>query len=126
MFLPTASGREERGAAEGSEENQGQAPILTFLNLAYTERQGQFLAYIHQYSIVNGCAPAEAGMQRFFQITPPSVHSTKNKQGLFLEQTRGEGVALGITVRFSSYIWKRIDGFILDSLKEELARERAK
>ena len=27
-------------------------------------------------------------------------------------------------VRFSSYIWKRIDGFILDSLKEELARDR--
>lgn len=27
-------------------------------------------------------------------------------------------------VRFSSYIWKRMDGFILDSLKEELARER--
>jgi SOS-response transcriptional repressor LexA len=45
------------------------------LNPTYTERQGQFLAYIHQYSIVNGCAPAEADMQRFFQITPPSVHS---------------------------------------------------
>ena len=28
-------------------------------------------------------------------------------------------------VKFSSYIWKRIDGFILDSLKEELARERS-
>ena len=27
-------------------------------------------------------------------------------------------------VRFSSYIWKRIDGFILDYLKEELAREK--
>ena len=27
-------------------------------------------------------------------------------------------------VRFSSYIWKRIDGFILDYLKEELSRER--
>lgn len=27
-------------------------------------------------------------------------------------------------VRFSSYIWKRIDGFILDSLKKELSRER--
>src|SRR3989339_2100597 len=26
-------------------------------------------------------------------------------------------------VRFSSYIWKRIDGFILDSLKAELERE---
>ena len=27
-------------------------------------------------------------------------------------------------VKFSSYIWKRIDGFILDFLKKELARER--
>ena len=26
-------------------------------------------------------------------------------------------------VRFSSYIWKRIDGFILDSLKKEIERE---
>ena len=40
-----------------------------------TERQGQFLAYISQYSLVNGCAPAEADMQRFFQISAPSVHS---------------------------------------------------
>lgn len=27
-------------------------------------------------------------------------------------------------VRFSSYIWKRIDGFIIDSLKKELRREK--
>jgi DNA-directed RNA polymerase specialized sigma subunit len=27
-------------------------------------------------------------------------------------------------VRFASYIWKRIDGFILDFLKKELGRER--
>jgi DNA-directed RNA polymerase specialized sigma subunit len=27
-------------------------------------------------------------------------------------------------VKFSSYIWKRIDGFILDSLKKELKRDR--
>ena len=40
-----------------------------------TQRQAQFLAYIHQYSVLNGCAPAEADMQRFFKITPPSVHS---------------------------------------------------
>lgn len=45
------------------------------MNPAPTERQGQFLAYIHQYSLVNGCAPAEADMQRYFQITPPSVHA---------------------------------------------------
>ena len=57
----------------------------TFMTPTYTERQGQFLAYIHQYSILNGCAPAEADMQRFFQITPPSVHSmvlTLERRGL--------------------------------------------
>lgn len=27
-------------------------------------------------------------------------------------------------VRFSSYVWKRIDGFILDSLKKEIEREK--
>jgi len=27
-------------------------------------------------------------------------------------------------VRFSSYIWKRVDGFILDFLKESVAREK--
>jgi DNA-binding MarR family transcriptional regulator len=41
---------------------------------AYTTRQGQFLAYTNQYSILNGCAPSEAEMERFFRLTPPSVH----------------------------------------------------
>ena len=27
-------------------------------------------------------------------------------------------------VRFSSYIWKRIDGFIIDYIKNELEKER--
>ena len=47
----------------------------TSMNPAPTERQGQFLSYIHQYSFVNACAPAEADMQRYFQITPPSLHA---------------------------------------------------
>ena len=67
-------------------------------NPTYTERQGQFLAYIHQYSIVNGCAPAEADMQRFFQITPPSVHSmvlTLERRGLI---RRVPGQARSITL----------------------------
>jgi len=40
---------------------------------AHTARQGQFLAYIHQYNMVNGCAPAEADMQRFFQSSLRSL-----------------------------------------------------
>ena len=71
---------------------------LTSMNPTYTERQGQFLAYIHQYSILNGCAPAEADMQRFFQITPPSVHSmvlTLERRGLI---RRVPGRARSITL----------------------------
>ena len=69
-----------------------------FRNPTYTERQGQFLAYINQYIILNGRAPAEADMQRFFQITPPSVHSmvlTLERRGLI---RRVPGRARSITV----------------------------
>jgi len=41
---------------------------------AFTELQGQYLAFIYAYSKVHGRSPAEADMQRFFQVTPPSVH----------------------------------------------------
>ena len=41
----------------------------------FTEKQGQYLAFIYMYSLVNGRPPAEADMQRFFEVTPPSVHN---------------------------------------------------
>jgi Mn-dependent DtxR family transcriptional regulator len=41
----------------------------------FTEAQGQYLAFIYMYSLVNGRPPAEADMQRFFRVTPPSVHN---------------------------------------------------
>ena len=70
------------------------------MNPAYSERQGQFLAYIHQYSMVNGCAPAEADMQRFFQITPPSVHSmvlTLERRG-FIRRVPGQARSITVIV----------------------------
>ena len=70
------------------------------MNPTFTERQGQFLAYIHQYSLVNGCAPAEADMQRFFQITPPSVHFmvlTIERRGL-IRRTPGQARSITLTV----------------------------
>lgn len=42
--------------------------------LPYTPKQGQYLAYIHQYSQLNGQAPAEHEIQAFFGVTPPTVH----------------------------------------------------
>jgi Mn-dependent DtxR family transcriptional regulator len=40
----------------------------------YTPRQGQFLAFIYYYTKLNGRPPAEAAMQRYFCVSPPSVH----------------------------------------------------
>jgi len=40
----------------------------------FTDKQGQYLAYIHTYTLLNGRPPAETDLQRFFKVTPPSVH----------------------------------------------------
>ncbi len=41
----------------------------------FTPKQGQYLAFIYNYTALHGNAPAEAEMQRFFEVTPPTVHS---------------------------------------------------
>jgi DNA-binding FadR family transcriptional regulator len=50
---------------------------------AFTPLQGQYLAFIHAYTLVNGRPPAEHEMMRFFQVTPPTVH----RMVVTLEQT---------------------------------------
>ena len=40
----------------------------------FTPKQGQYLAFIDAYTRVIGRPPAEADMQRFFSVTPPTVH----------------------------------------------------
>jgi len=40
----------------------------------FRDKQGQYLAFIYAYSRIFRRAPAEADMQRHFQVTPPSVH----------------------------------------------------
>lgn len=44
------------------------------MNRRITEKQGQYLAFIYYYTKLNGRPPAEADMQRYFRVTPPSVH----------------------------------------------------
>jgi DNA-binding MarR family transcriptional regulator len=40
----------------------------------FSAREGQYLAFIHAYTNVNGRPPAQADMARFFRVTPPTVH----------------------------------------------------
>jgi len=65
----------------------------------FTPRQGQYLACIHAYTLVNNRPPAQADMQRFFRVTPPTVHQmllTLEKAGLI---SRKPGTARSITVK---------------------------
>jgi DNA-binding MarR family transcriptional regulator len=65
---------------------------------AFTDKQGQYLAFIHAYTLVMGRPPAEADLQRFFAVTPPSVHQmvlTLERQGLI---SRKPGIARSIQV----------------------------
>ena len=43
---------------------------------SYTHKQGEYFASIYYYTKVNGRAPSEADMQKYFGVTPPSVHQT--------------------------------------------------
>jgi DNA-binding MarR family transcriptional regulator len=63
----------------------------------FTEKQGQYLAFIYVYAHIFRQAPAEADMQRHFRVTPPSVHQMVlglERGGLI---TRQPGVARSIT-----------------------------
>jgi Mn-dependent DtxR family transcriptional regulator len=64
----------------------------------FTPKQGQYLAFISAYIRIFRRPPAEADMQRYFRVTPPSVH----QMVLTLERTglirRKPGVARSIEV----------------------------
>jgi DNA-binding MarR family transcriptional regulator len=64
----------------------------------FTQKQGQYLAFIDAYTLVNGRPPAQADIQRFFRVTPPTVHQmllTLEKAQLI---SRKPGVARSIVV----------------------------
>ena len=57
----------------------------------FTDKQGQYLAFIHAYCRVMSQPPAEADMQRHFKVTPPTVHQmvlTLERAGLITRQPR--------------------------------------
>ena len=65
---------------------------------SFTDKQGQYLAFIDAYTRVHGRPPAEADIQRHFGVTPPSVHQmvlTLERAGLI---RRVPGMARSIQV----------------------------
>jgi Mn-dependent DtxR family transcriptional regulator len=57
----------------------------------FTPKQGQYLAFIHLYTRLHRRPPAEADMQEYFRVSPPSVHQmvlTLERAGLVRRQPR--------------------------------------
>jgi hypothetical protein len=67
----------------------------------FTNKQGQYLAFIYNYSKIHGRAPAESDLQRYFQTTPPSVHQMIKTLELngFIERTPGQARSIRLLVR---------------------------
>ena len=68
----------------------------------FTEKQGQYLAFIHHYVKINGRSPAEADMQRYFSVTPPTVHQMVVKLEALGLIKRQPGVARSIKLLVDS------------------------
>jgi repressor LexA len=66
----------------------------------YTQKQGQYLAFIYYYRKIHGRAPAEAEMQQYFRVSPPSVHQmvlTLEARGLIV-RTPGQARSIRLLI----------------------------
>ena len=70
---------------------------------SFTKLQGQYLAFIVAYVKLNRRPPAEADFQRYFDVTPPSVHNmilTLERRGL-IKRTPGRSRSVEVVVPLS-------------------------
>jgi Mn-dependent DtxR family transcriptional regulator len=66
----------------------------------YTEKQGQYLAFIYYYSKIHGPSPSEAEMRQYFRVSPPSVHQmilTLEARGL-IKRTPGQARSIHLLI----------------------------
>ena len=69
----------------------------------FTRLQGQYLAFVVAYVKLNRRAPAEADFQRYFDVTPPSVHNmilTLERRGL-ISRIPGQSRSIEVLVPLS-------------------------
>jgi hypothetical protein len=67
---------------------------------SFTAKQGQYLAFIYNYTKIHGLAPAEGDLERYFRVSPPSIHEmikTLHRNGL-IERTPGQARSIRLLV----------------------------
>lgn len=75
----------------------------------FTQLQGQYLAFLDAYTKVNGRPPAEADFQRYFKVTPPTVHQMILTLARFGLITRFPGQARSIRLNIPSEELPRLE-----------------
>jgi hypothetical protein len=67
---------------------------------SFTVKQGQYLAFIYHYTKVHRQPPAEADLERYFRVSPPSIHEmikTLQRNGL-IEKIPGQARSIRLLV----------------------------
>ena len=68
---------------------------------SFTAKQGQYLAFIYNYTRIHSRAPAESDLERYFQVSPPAIHhviKTLERNGL-IERTPGQARSIRLLVQ---------------------------
>jgi len=71
--------------------NQKSGAARSLSGQSFTEKQGQYLAYIYAYTRLHRRPPAEADMRQYFRVSPPSVHQmvlTLEREGFIRRKPR--------------------------------------
>ena len=67
----------------------------------FTTKQGQYLAFIYNYTKFHRCPPAESDLQYYFRASPPAIHDmikTLERNGL-IEKKPGQARSIRLLVR---------------------------
>ena len=74
----------------------------SYMGTSFTEKQGQYLAFIFYYTKVNGRPPAEVDMQRCFRVSPPTVNQMVKRLEILGLIHRAGGTGRSIKLLVSS------------------------
>jgi repressor LexA len=66
----------------------------------FSEKQGQYLAFLFYYTKLHGRAPSEFEMQKYFGVSPPSVHEMvlRLEANGFVERVPGQARSIRLLV----------------------------
>jgi hypothetical protein len=68
---------------------------------SFTAKQGQYLAFIYNYTKIHRRAPAESDLERYFRVSPPAIHDvikTLERNGL-IERTPRQARSIRLLVQ---------------------------